>query len=489
MTPNKTIQNIIHKFTFYFLTLCLLSQACVPSLPKNQQNSKQEIISTENFPDYGQKNDVKDDSKKNLAKENWKMFYDDKQLASLIEIALKNNQELNILSQEINIANNQVTARQGAYLPRIGLGLGIEREKTSQFTSRGVTDGMASLPDKLINRQANLNASWEIDIWKKLRNSAKSSYYQYLATVEGRKFAVTGLVAEIANNYYELMALDNELVIIKEYIGTVKQAKEMAHYQQVAGRATSLAVKRFAAELLKNESREYEISQKIVETENNLNRLLGRLPQPIDRPSKHFTEIKVQEVASGLPVDLLDNRPDLKQAALKVESAKLNVKSVKTQFYPSLIVDANLGYRAFNAKHFLDSPESVFYNIAGNISAPLINRQAIKADYFSANNEQVKSIYDYELTFIKAYVEVANQLSWVNNLKNIYDLKSKQTKTLAESFDISNTLFKAARIDYLETLLTRRDYLESRLELVEVKQQQLSAYVNLYRALGGGWRD
>lgn len=472
------------KFTIHILLICLALQACVPSLPQNQQSSKQEIISAENFPDYGQKA-----VGENILKQNWKMFYEDKQLAELIEIALKNNQELNILDQEINIANNQIIARKGAYLPRIGLGAGIEREKTSAFSYRGVDDDAAGLPDKLTNRQVGLNASWEIDIWKKLRNSAKSAYLEYLATKEGKNFAVTQLVAEIANDYYELMALDNELEIIREYIGTIKQAKEMAHYQQIAARATSLAVKRFAAELLKNQSREYEISQKIIEVENHLNRLLGRLPRLIERPYKHFTEIKLKEVATAVPTDLLENRPDLKQAALKVEATKLNVKAVKAQFYPALTVDGNLGYMAFNSKHLLDSPEAVFYNIAGNISAPLINRTAIKADYFSANNEQIKSIYDYELTFIKAYVEVANQLSWVNNLKTIYDLKSKQTKILEESFDISNTLFRAARIDYLEALLTRRDYLEARLQLIEVKQQQLSAYVNLYRALGGGWRD
>ena len=134
------------------------------------------------------------------------------------------------------------------------------------------------------------------------------------------------------------------------------------------------------------------------------------------------------------------------------------------------------------------NPESVFSTIAGGLTAPLLNRNAIKADYFSANNKQIQSIYDYEQTFIKAFAEVSNQLAAVENLKQIYKAKTEQVEALSNAFEISNVLFRAARVDYLESLLTRRDFLEAQMELMEAKQQQLSAYVNLYRALGGGWR-
>lgn len=480
---------------FLFISFCILfMQACAPSLPEYKKTPKEKLTIPKEFPNQSDetssaKADASTEAPKNeLVTKDLKLFFQDKQLTNLIETALENNQELNILDQEINIANNEVMARQGQYLPKVGIGAGYEYEKSSKFTSKGAADEIAGLPEKLRSRQLGLNASWEIDIWKKLRNSAKSSYYQYLASIEGRNFAVTQLVAEIARNYYELMSLDNQLKIIDQFIKTLQASREVAQLQKVAGRTTSLPIKRFDAEVLKNQSRKYKIKQQIIITENNLNKLLGRLPQPIERNSEQFQKTAMPKIATNLPAALLDNRPDVKQASLKLEASKLNVKSVKAQFYPSLNISANLGYESFNAHHFLE-PASLLYDVAGGLTAPLLNRKAIKAEYFSANNRQIEAIYDYEQIFIKAFAEVSNQLAAVKNLKQIYDLKSQQTKTLANSFEISNILFKAARVDYLESLLTRRDYLESEIELIEVKQQQISAYVDLYRALGGGWRN
>jgi len=465
-----------------FVTLFFL-QACVPSLPEYKNVPKDKISAPNNFT-----KDATPSKTDSLIKEDWRAFFKDTALISLIETALKNNQDLNILEQEISIANNEVMARQGQYFPKIGIGVGYESEKTSKYTSKGAADETANLPSRINTRDLELSATWEVDIWKKLRNFSKSAYLEYMASIEGKNFAVTQLVVEISSDYYELMSLDNQLEIIDQFIATLQQARQVVQLQQIAGRTTSLAVKRFDAEVLRNQSRKYQIQQQIVTTQNHLNKLLGRLPQDIKRPSDKFIEIKLPEVTSGVPADLLNNRPDLRQASLQLEAAKLNVKAVKAEFYPSLTIDANVGYKSFNAHHFVD-PTSFFYNAAGNITAPLLNRNAIKAEYFSANNKQIEAIYTYEQTFINAFAEVSNQLSAVKNFAQVYDLKSQQTSTLAESFEISNMLFKAARVDYLESLLTRRDYLESQLELIEAKQKQLIACVNLYRALGGGWKD
>lgn len=488
----------------YCICLCLLLQSCVPKLPEYKRSSEPKITIPKNFPNQSQEKEtiykfhsLKGDASElkkgevtaDLVKKNWREFFKDEKLVALIDTALKQNQEINILNQEINIANNEVMARQGAYIPSVGVGAGYEYEKVGEYTSQGVNDKAAGVSSKLHNRQLGLNASWEVDIWKKLRNFAKSAYYKYLASIEGKNFAITQLVSEVASDYYDLMALDNQLEIVEKYVTTLQQAQQVVELQKTAARTTSLAVKRFDAEVLKNQSREYEIRQQIVITENHLNKLLGRLPQHIDRTSDQFMKIQMQEVVAGIPAELLDNRPDVKQASLDLKAAKLNVKSVKTQFYPSLTIDAALGYQSFNSNHLLDSPTSVFYNVAGGITAPLLNRKAIKASYFSANSKQIQAIYNYEQTFIKAFSEVSNQLAFVKNLKKIYQFKLQQTEALSESFNISNILFKAARVDYLESLLTRRDYLESQIELIEVKKRQITAYVKLYKALGGGWKN
>jgi outer membrane protein TolC len=129
----------------------------------------------------------------------------------------------------------------------------------------------------------------------------------------------------------------------------------------------------------------------------------------------------------------------------------------------------------------------LIYSLAGDLVAPLVNRNAIKATYYSANARQIQAIYNYERTILNAYVEVVNQLSKINNMKQSFLLKEREVQALTVSITISNNLFKSARADYMEVLITQRDALESRFELIETKKQQLNAMVNVYQALGGGW--
>jgi outer membrane protein TolC len=134
------------------------------------------------------------------------------------------------------------------------------------------------------------------------------------------------------------------------------------------------------------------------------------------------------------------------------------------------------------------TPESLIYNLGANLTAPLLNRQGIKADYLSANAEQLKAVFNYERTLLRAFTEVANQLSNLDNLQQSYTLESKQVEMLNQAIEVSNILFQSARADYMEVLLTRRDALESQMELIETRLRQKRAMVNVYQALGGGWR-
>lgn len=478
----------------YALCACTILQGCIPSFPLDAEKEKASVTMPKGFSESDEPAKPSDNTDKTTkagvsAYESWQVFFTDEHLSKLIATALEHNQELHILEQEIAIASNEAMARRGEYLPKIGIGGGIERERVGKYTSQGQNDEDIGLPKVLRNRQAGFIASWEVDIWKKLRNAAQSAYLQYMASIEGRKFAVTHLVAEIANTYYELMALDKQLEIVKRYVDTLQQAQKVVQYQQEAAKANSLAVTRFDAEVLKNQSRLYTIQQQITITENRLNMLVGRFPQPVERSTEQFTKMMPHAVKAGVPVELLENRPDISQAVLDMQAAELDVSVAKARFYPSLSIDANTGFQAFNSKYFLHTPESLFYTVAANLTTPVINRMAIEADYLSANSQQLQSIYHYQQTMINAYAEVVNQLNAIKNIEKIYKLKNSQVQALNKSIDISSTLFKAARIDYLEQLLTQRDALEAQMELMEVKQQQLSAYVNLYEALGGGWRD
>ena len=430
----------------------------------------------------------------NTAEVEWRTFFTDPYLNALIDTALSNNQELNIVMQEIEVARNEVRARKGEYLPFVGLQAGAGVEKVGRYTRNGAVEDNLNIdedtrfPEPLPDYLLGLHATWEIDIWKKLRNAKKSAFMRYMATVEGRNFLVTNLIAEIAGTYYELLALDNQLVIVQQNIEIQSNALEVVRVQKDAARVTELAVRRFEAEVFHTRSLQFVIQQRITETENRLNFLVGRYPQPVQRSSQAFSRLVPDTMLSGLPVQLLENRTDVKQAELELIAAQLDVKVARARFYPSIGVSAGLGVQAFNPSYLMKTPASLLYSVTGDLMAPLINRNAIKAAYFSANAQQMQAVYNYERTLLNAYVEVSNQLAMIGNLEASYDLKAQQVAALTESITISNSLFRSARADYMEVLLTQRDALESRFDLVETQKERLNAMVNMYRALGGGWR-
>jgi outer membrane protein TolC len=216
--------------------------------------------------------------------------------------------------------------------------------------------------------------------------------------------------------------------------------------------------------------------------------MLARPPQAVKRNSEKFKEPLANFTEAGIPSQLLDNRPDVRAAEMMLEAAKLDVQVAKKAFYPALRIDAGVGYEAFNFKHLLTTPESLAYNLAGNLVAPLLNRKAIKAQYFTANAQQLSAVINYERTLLHAFTDVVNTLARIENTRKGYELQAKQVDTLIQAIDVSNILFQSARADYMEVLLTRRDSLEAEMELIETKNNQMQAMVGIYQALGGGWQ-
>jgi len=367
-------------------------------------------------------------------------------------------------------------------------------EKAARYTRDGAVDATTDIepgkkiPEVLPNSMLVANASWEVDIWRKLRNARDAQISRYLASIDGKNFMVTNLIAEIANSYYELLALDSQLDILKNNITIQKNALEIVKMEKKAAKVTELAVRKFEAEVYKNQSRQFYIQQQIIETENKINFLVGRYPQPISRSFTGFNTLQPNKVAAGLPAQLLDNRPDVKQAELELAAAKLEIKVAKANFYPSLKLNAGVGLQAFNPSYLIKSPESMLFNTAGDLVAPVINRKAIKATYYSANANQIQALYNYEKTILNAFLEVTNKMSNIYNLEQSYALKEKQVEALTRSITISNFLFKSARADYMEVLMTQRDALEAKFELIETKKKQMHAMVNVYKSLGGGWK-
>ena len=473
------------KLVCMLLSILIGFNGCV--IPKVTQR-------TENKTTPSVFNNVVNTDSLNVATTSWRTFFTDSNLVKLIDTALVNNQELMITLQDVEMAKNDIRVKKGAILPTLNGEIGIGAEKVGRYTSQGAGDEATEIrpgkkvPQILGDFKIGVDMEWEIDIWKKLRNAKKATVKRYFATIEGKNFVLTNLIAEVANSYYELVALDNELEVVRQNIVTQKNALEVVKIQKEASRATELGVQKFEAEVLGTQSKEYEILQEIKESENKINFLLGRFPQEIPRSKDNFTQMIPTVIHAGIPSQLLANRPDIKKAELELDASKLDVKVAKAEFYPSLKISASLGLDAFTPAFWYKIPESIFGSILGDLITPLANRNAIKAEYLNANAKQKQAVYTYERSILNGYMEVSTQLFKIDNLEKKYDLKSKQMEALNKSIVVANDLFSSARADYFEVLMTQRDALETKLELIETKQQQLNAVVDVYKSLGGGWR-
>lgn len=418
-------------------------------------------------------------------------FYQDPVLTSLVAEAMVGNQELKIIEQEIQIASTQVLRRRGAYLPLIGLRGEAGIDKHSLYTPLGAAEeqltypGDHHFPDPLPNFLVAADLFWQIDIWRELRNLRDAAYQRYIAAIERRNAFVTRLVAEVANNYFELMALDQRLLILDQIITLQQKNLDTAQKNFAAGRATDLPVQRFQAEVQKNQSEILIVRQEIIQAENRINFLLGRFPQPVERSSANFLDRNINALSVGLPAQLLLYRPDIRQAERELAAAGLEVLAARARFLPRMDISGRVGYEAFNPR-FLFNPDALVGNVMGGLVVPVINRQAIQAEYLGANAEQLQAVYNYQRVILNAFTEVVNNLNRAENFARSVEVKRQQLTSLETAVDVANKLFLSARAEYIEVLLAQRDLLEVRTVLVQTKLQQLSAIVNAYQALGGG---
>ena len=419
-------------------------------------------------------------------------FYQDPHLLALIDQAMVNNQELKILEQEIEIAGNEVLSRRGEYLPFVGGRAGAGLDKSSRYTLDGAVEEQLEaapgrgFPDPVPDYFFGLNVFWQIDIWRELRNARDAAQQRYFAAIDRRNDFVTRLVADVAENYFTLLALDQRVRIIDQTIALQEQSLKVAEAAKEAARGTELGVQRFLAEVRKNRSERLIVAQEIIETENRVNFLAGRFPQSVARSSAEFLDLTLQPLFVGVPADLLANRPDVRRAERELVAAGLDVKVARARFFPRVDLTAGIGYRAFNPRYLFD-PEAIMYNIAGDLTAPLINKKAIRADYLSANARQLQAVYDYQRTVLNAFTEVVNRVTRAENFRKSIEVKKLQLEALRESVDVAGKLFQNARAEYIEVLFAQRDLMEARMVTVDTKREQLTAVVNAYQALGGGY--
>ena len=436
------------------------------------------------------------DSKDSLtsAITNWKGYFVDPNLLELIDTALTSNLDLFIALQKMEAAKAGIGAAKGLLLPNLSAGASAAQRKFGLYTMDGagnistyITPGQI-VPVHLPDYYFGLQTTWEVDIWGKLRNKKKAALSRYLSTSEGKNLVITNLIAEVATAYYQLLALDNELDIIRETIQLQGDAFELVSIQKEATAANELAVKQLESQVLNSKALEYEILLKINEFENKMNFLLNRYPQTIKRNKSEFTKPLPFKLEVGIPVDLLKNRPDIRRAEYELVATKADLKAARVAFYPTLNIMGGPGFQAFKMAYLFMNPASVAYSVVGTLSAPLINRSSIKAAFKTANANQQEALFNCQKSILHGYIEVYNEIVTIKNLEKIHQLKSNEVAVLSEAIDASAVLFRTGRANYVEVLMTQKGALQSKIELVNIKQRQFNALVNIYKALGGGWR-
>lgn len=425
---------------------------------------------------------------------NWKDYFSDSLLIALIDTAIARNYDLRISLQRIEMARAGVRFTKGRQLPSVD---GLASFSQSGFGENsadwagneggtfadGTTLNRTAVPDYFVGVQT----SWEADVWGRLKNQKQVALANYLASVEGTQFVVTNLIAEIARSYFDLLALDSELEIIKETIRKQEEALEVVKANKEVGRVSALAVQQFHAQWLNTRALERLTQQLIAQTENRINFLLARYPQPIVR-SGNFNELVIPEqVIHGIPSDLLENRADIREAKQLIEASQFDLQAAKAAFYPSLAINAGIGLQAFKPEYLIEGPASIAYGVLGQLAAPLVNRNVIKAQFQEAKAKQLEAMYRYQQTVLNGYIEVYNELVYLDNQREIVRYSTEESEVLQTSVETSYELYRSGKADYLEVLITQQNALEAQIELIRDKRELQTSLVNLYRALGGGW--
>lgn len=423
----------------------------------------------------------------------WRKYFNDTQLLALIDEGIKNNPDVLIALQRTGAAEANLRFSKSALLPTVSANAAYLQRKFGLYTMDGagnistdITPGQR-VPIHLPDYYLGLQTSWEADVWGRLRSKKRAATARYLAEKEGRNLAVTLLVARIAGAYYELLALDNQLDLVQKTITLQQEALALVTLQKQAAAANELAVMQFEAQLLNSGAIAYELRQRVVENEALINFLLGRYPQPVARDRSSFNAQVLPALNAGIPSDLLRNRPDIRQSELELLAAKADLKAARAAFYPSLVLQGNGGFQAFQTAFWFRSPESVAYALLANATAPLLNRGAIKAAFRTADAAQLQAFYNYNKSILNGYMEVNNGLWRMKNLDSLVDLRTRQVNALRRSVEVASDLFKTNRANYLEVLMTQRNALDTELELLDARRRRYNAAIDLYKALGGGW--
>lgn len=411
----------------------------------------------------------------------WRDLFDDPILKGHIENVLANNLDIRVAIQQIAATEAYLKQGKAGNYPTLGInasGTRTENSENSQFGS--VFSGAVTQYD------LSAQLSWEADIWGKIRSNKRAFQATYLQSIEAHKAVKTELVAAVASMYYQLLSLDQQFMITEETIDTRKGSLETTQALKQAGMLTEVAVQQTAAQLYAAQSILIDIENQTKILENAFSILLGEPAHGIERGVLENQQITT-DLVTGVPYLLLQNRPDVLAAEFGLINTFELTNVARSSFYPSITLGATAGFQSIELDQWLDA-SSFFNTLVGGLVQPVLNGRRIRTQYEVSKAQQEQALLTYKKALLTAGQEVSDALYTYEATSDKIVLKEKEYQAYKLASEYSEELLNQGLANYLEVLNAQENVLNSQLALVNNKYLQLNAIVDLYQALGGGWR-
>jgi multidrug efflux system outer membrane protein len=415
-----------------------------------------------------------------------KEFFKDEDILRLIDTALLRNLDVQVALKNIESAEQLFKQSRLGNLPTVNLLISASSNRPSDNSLNGLSTSQFLGTKHIEDYNAALGLSWEADIWGKIRSQKQAAYASYLQTTEVKKAVQTRIVANVAQGFYQLLMMDAQMRVAQRNLALNDSTLNMIRLQFDAGQVTSLAIQQAEAQRLVAASIVPRLEQDIALQENALSILTGKVPGAIARRSKLESLTVPERLSAGVPSEMVATRPDVRVAELALHVANARVGITKAGMYPSLTITANGGLNSLKASNWFTIPASLFGNVAGGITQPLFQRKQLKTQYDLAVIDRERVVIQFRQSVLIAVGEVSDELVKIDKLKQQFDLSQQRVVTLQTAVKNANLLFKNGMATYLEVITAQSNSLQSELELASVKAAELSAAVELYRALGGG---
>ncbi|MBU2995752.1 TolC family protein [Cellulophaga baltica] len=417
-----------------------------------------------------------------IASVSYKDIFTDPNLKTYIEKGLENNLDIRSAVQNLAIASAYLKKDKLGNVPTLNItGSGTRNAKISENSQFG---SIFSTPYNDFDLYGTL--SWEADIWGKIRSNKRASVASYLQTVEAHKAVKTTLVANIATTYFQLLALDEQIKITEETIKNREKSLETIQALKEAGQENQVAVDQTAAQLYSAQSQLLDLKNYLFQYENAFSILLGEEPQSYARSTIEEQSL-TNDFKLGVPALLLRNRPDVVQAEYSLINTFELTNVARSNFYPSITLSATGGFSSLEAKNWFDAG-SIYANLLAGLTQPIFNGRAVRTAYEVAQADQEQSLITFKKTLLTAGQEVSNALYDYNINVEKEAYLAKQVDALKRAEENSEELLNNGYLTYLDLLTARESALTAELSLVDNKYYQLTAAVELYRSLGGGWQ-